>query len=172
MNNFKNLKTILYPNKILRTECSEVQDFNSLDLRALYKEMKRILKEDEGVGLAAPQLGIPLKILLVSPPDDEKDYFLINPHISFFSKKKAYALEGCLSLPGIFGSVLRPQKIKIKAVDINGEKIALNAKTMLARILQHEIDHLNGVLFIDKADQILEGADKLAVLQNESKAYI
>ncbi len=114
----------------------------------LIEEMKKILQENEGVGLAAPQIGVSQKIIVVDT--GEGIYSFLNPEISETSEEKIITKEGCLSLKGIWLDVSRFKKIKMEAENQEGEKISFEAEEILSVILQHEIDHINGKLFIDR----------------------
>ncbi|HMB25839.1 MAG TPA: peptide deformylase, partial [Patescibacteria group bacterium] len=111
-------------------------------------EMKETMVKKDGVGLAGPQVGVTKRLIIVNTKNGTKCF--INPEIVKKSWKKEAGEEGCLSVPGVYGSVKRSVRVVIHAYDRNGEKIKLETKGLLARIFQHEIDHLNGVLFIDK----------------------
>lgn len=117
-------------------------------IKALAKDMAETMRVNQGVGLAAPQVGVLKKIIIF-----EKDYrigetmALINPRIIKKSKEKSVDTEGCLSFPEIYIDIKRAKKVKVKALNIEGEKIEMEAEGLLARILQHEIDHLNGIVF-------------------------
>jgi peptide deformylase len=114
----------------------------------LIEEMKRILHENEGVGLAAPQIGVSEKIIVV---DTGKESFsLLNPKIVEKSEEKITTKEGCLSLRGVWLEVARSKKVKVEAENQQGEKVTISAEGFLAVVFQHEIDHLNGKLFIDR----------------------
>jgi len=114
-----------------------------------------------GVGLAAPQVGIPLRVIVIGLPDEE-DIALINPQIV---RRKGERLidEGCLSVPGYVGEVKRAEAVTVKGRDQTGKEIRIKADELLAHILEHEIDHLNGVLYIDR----LESMDKLRKIEPE-----
>jgi peptide deformylase len=137
--------------KILREPAKEI-DYIDADIYDLIKKMRTIMHDAEGIGLAAPQIGIPLRIFVAEV--DKKFYAILNPKIIKISRKKEEMVEGCLSLPGIYGKVKRPSKIIIEGLNPEGEKIKIKAWGLLARVFQHEIDHLNGVLFIDKAKEL------------------
>lgn len=134
-----------YPDPVLRKETSEITDFNE-ELGSFVSEMQRLMFENDGVGLAGPQIGFSLKIAIVYY--EERLYTLINPVI-IESSGEEYGEEGCLSFPGIYGRVKRPEKIRIKAQDINGTESIFEAEGFLARAFCHETDHLNGILLID-----------------------
>ena len=135
---------------VLRQVCFPVETFDE-KLHALLDDMKDTVKKEEGAGLAAPQIGVLKRIAVV---DVEEGYYeLINPVI-LIQKGEQTGWEGCLSVRGKQGLVSRPQKVKISYFDRNGEKHLLQAKGFFARAICHELDHLDGVLYIDKATQI------------------
>jgi len=117
----------------------------------LVKDMLDTLQEEGGVGLAAPQIGITRRVVIVRFEDKVETY--INPEIEILEKKKVESDEGCLSIYSIQGfQVGRSPRIKVRAMDLKGRDVEFIAEDMLARILQHEVDHLNGILFIDRLD--------------------
>ncbi|MBU0670551.1 peptide deformylase, partial [Patescibacteria group bacterium] len=141
-------------NKILRKKSADIpiEEIKKFDEAGLFEAMIAKMYEDDGIGLAAPQIGQSIQLCVIgkSAVPNGKDLILINPKITYYSKKTTLAEEGCLSLPGVEADVERPAKIRLKGVDKNGEKITLKAKGLFARVLQHEIDHLEGILFIDR----------------------
>jgi len=139
-------------NKTLRKKSKPIKSGDILDMEKLITDMTETMYEDDGIGLAAPQIGKNIQLCIIGSKvaPDEKDLILINPKITFFGKKKEVLEEGCLSLPDIFGDVERSVKIRLKAKDQNGKDITIKAKGLLARVIQHEVDHLNGILFMDK----------------------
>ncbi|PIU69328.1 peptide deformylase [candidate division WWE3 bacterium CG06_land_8_20_14_3_00_42_16] len=153
------MKQILtYPNPILKQQSFPVTNFG-LETQAVIDKMLDIVgKSDYSVGLAAPQIGKLQRIIAVSEIEGERTRLLplINPEIVFFSKETHEDYEGCLSIPFKVGLVERSTKIRIRALDRNGNKIKLKAAGLLAREIQHEVDHLNGLLFFDRtsADKI------------------
>jgi len=140
-------------NPILRQKSQPVEHLTK-EVRDLIIQMKKIMENNNGVGLAAPQINVSLRVIVCEV--DNKFYAFINPEIIKSSKKASSIEEGCLSLPDIYGEVKRPERIILKAINSNGKKIKLKAFGLLARIIQHEIDHLNGILFIDKAKNIIK----------------
>lgn len=135
---------------VLREKSRDVEkvDGGVLDL---VKDMLDTLQDEGGVGLAAPQIGIARRIVIVRFEDKVETY--INPEIETLDDRKVEGDEGCLSIYSIQGfQVERAPRIKVKAIDLKGENVEFIAEDMLARILQHEVDHLNGVLFIDRLD--------------------
>ena len=146
------------PNKILAktTEKVVLKDIKNGLYKELVLDMKKAMKENEGIGLAANQIGKDLSIFII----DEKlaaensvpeAYF--NPEITEYSKDADEMEEGCLSIPGYGASIKRSKKVKIKAVDENGNKIKLKARGFLARVLQHETDHLHGLVIKDRFNE-------------------
>jgi peptide deformylase len=133
----------------------------------LIKDMLKTVKLAHGVGLAAPQVSQSLDLALIyleeTPGLD--GLTIINPVITKASKETETAEEGCLSMPGVFGMVARPKKITITARNAEGKEFSITDDTFLARVLQHEIDHLHNVLIIDKFDQVTQGADLLPKYQ-------
>ncbi|OGB98895.1 peptide deformylase [candidate division KSB1 bacterium RBG_16_48_16] len=113
-------------------------------------DMIETMVEEDGVGLAAPQMNVSKRIMIAS--DLENIYVMINPEIEAYSEKSATDAEGCLSLPGLQAMVQRPEKVIVKALDREGKPLKITAKGLLARVIQHEVDHLNGVLYVDKMD--------------------
>ncbi len=146
-----NLKIVTYPNKILRKECKRVENASSKEIKDFVKEMKNVLEKHDGLGLAAPQVGKNLKICLAKV--DDELLVLINPKIKKLSGKKIVMEEGCISFPGEFYQIERFEKIKVQAEDLEGNKQIIRARKLLARVLQHELDHLEGTLFIDRIEK-------------------
>jgi peptide deformylase len=143
------LKVIEYPNPILRKKASKIKDFGSAELGKLISEMVEILKSAEGLGLAAPQVGKSRRVC-VAREENNNFMVLINPVITASSRKKIPISEGCLSFPGKFYSISRPESIKVRHIDEKGKKCKIKASGLLARVIQHEVDHLDGILFIDR----------------------
>jgi len=142
----------IYPDEILRKRAEEVTEFNS-ELRELVDEMLAIVKEQRAYGLAANQIGV-LKRVFVLDVDsdgnrDGQKLVFINPEI-IHAEGESVREEGCLSLPGLWKKVKRAEKVRVKAQDVNGKEFILDAEGLLARGIQHEIDHLDGVVFIDR----------------------
>lgn len=136
---------------ILREKAKEVKEINASILRLL-DNMKDTMYAANGVGLAAPQIGVPKRVIIVDIGDEEL-FELVNPEI-VFSEGLETDTEGCLSVPGVVGEVARAQKIKIKGLDRQGKTVEIEAEGLLARAFQHEMDHLEGILFIDKAQNL------------------
>lgn len=142
---------ILYPNPILRQKARKItkEEIQSPEIQELIFDMLEVMEKNEGVGLAAPQVGKSLRLCIIKK--DGQTFILINPKIKSKSWSKEIAEEGCLSFPGKFLPVKRSRRVKVAALDKEGKKIILKGEELLARAFQHEIDHLDGILFIDRA---------------------
>lgn len=142
------LEIVEYGDPVLRERARPVKQVN-VRIRVLAERLLKTMKEANGIGLAAPQVGISRRILVASL--DHKDYVLINPEIVSMEGREV-DIEGCLSFPSLQGEVSRAQRILIRALDRHGQPFEVRAEGLLARVFQHEYDHLNGVLFIDKVE--------------------
>lgn len=121
-------------------------------IKDILRRMEEMLAGNkEGVALAAPQIGEPLQIFIIKLAPDADFIIFINPIIKKISKKKQIVPEGCLSVEGVYGAIKRAEKLTVEAYDEKGKKFTRGASGLLAQIIQHEIDHLNGILFVDKA---------------------
>jgi len=158
------LKITTYPQSILRRTAKEVEVFNQ-ELKDLATDMAKAMYEDDGIGLAAPQVSISKRLVVLGDKDGKSFKAYVNPDITFCSKDKSVNEEGCLSLPKIYGLVQRAKKIHIKYQNLDGQWQKEKIKDFNAIILQHEVDHLNGILFIDRASKITQGQDLLDVLK-------
>ncbi|MCX8229037.1 MAG: peptide deformylase [Planctomycetota bacterium] len=154
------MNIILYPDPRLRTKNAPVDHFDS-ELADVTRAMFDLMYETEGVGLAAPQVGINRKLLVFNPSGDsecpEQEVILCNPKVLRKTEEKEYGEEGCLSFPDIRGSVSRFLGIVVQAQDLHGDSFELEFQDWEARIFQHEVDHLEGILFVDRfreADKI------------------
>ncbi|MCP4204913.1 MAG: peptide deformylase [bacterium] len=140
----------LYPDPVLRVDCSEVTAF-AQDLRKLAEDMVETMHAAIGVGLAAPQIGVEKRLVVVDATggeDPDAELILVNPVLSNETGTDHLA-EGCLSIPGFTEKVDRPLEVHVRAQNLEGETIEFDAEDLLARVICHEIDHLNGVLFVD-----------------------
>lgn len=155
------MEVLVYPDPILRRGGKAITTFDA-ELRQLADRMMEAMYEEGGVGLAAPQVGVSLKLLVLNPSGDKKDRsgerVLCNPKITK-KKEREFGEEGCLSFPGIQADVERWIAITVTYQDLDGKEQVLQTDGWLARIVQHELDHLDGVLFVDR----LTAADKLRV---------
>ena len=135
--------------EVLREETKKVTSFDS-SLRMLIDAMFDTLIEADGVGLAAPQVGVSKKFFVVDlRRGDDSKYVFINPEIIETSIEEGPYEEGCLSIPGFYREVIRPLRVRVQAQDVNGKYFTIDADGLLARVIQHENDHLNKTLFID-----------------------
>jgi peptide deformylase len=139
------------PDPVLRRKCVEVTSLNK-KTDFLIAEMQRVMRKANGIGLAAPQLGVASRIILIAP-NDFKPTILINPIITHMEGEQV-GQEGCLSIPGLYGDVKRHQMIKVEAMDRKGREFEFELEGLPARVVQHEMDHLDGVLFTDKVDPL------------------
>jgi peptide deformylase len=144
------LKIEMLGSDVLRKPAAEIQEIDE-ELRLLIEDMYETMYEAEGIGLAGPQVGVSRRVCVVDLNDGQTPRMaLINPRVVESGKQTDRAEEGCLSIPGVVGLVTRPAEIVVEALDPDGSRIRLEASDLLARCLQHEIDHLDGVLFIDR----------------------
>lgn len=137
---------------VLRQKCGPVKNFNK-ELWALLDDMKQTVRAERGAGLAAPQIGVPLRVVVIDV--EEGFYELVNPVI-ISTKGEQTGPEGCLSVKGKQGTVTRPNKVKAEYRDRNGKKHKLTADGFFARAVCHELDHLDGILYIDKAIEVYD----------------
>ncbi|MEA3464165.1 MAG: peptide deformylase [Patescibacteria group bacterium] len=148
MPNSKLLPIIINPNPILRKKSVEIKQIQAKQFQQLCLDMGRTMEEKDGVGLAAPQIGKNIRLIVINTKDGH--VCMINPKITKKSWAKEWGEEGCLSIPNVFGQVKRHKKINCEYLDKNGKEIKIIAQGLMARVIQHEIDHLDGILFIDK----------------------
>lgn len=135
---------------VLREPAVEVQEITA-EIKQLVEDMFETMYTEEGVGLAAPQVGISQRIIVVDPQEEGGQRFaLINPVVREVSKEVERGEEGCLSIPGLKDIVERPSSCVVEGLNPDGSERRIEAQGLLARILQHEVDHLNGILFVDR----------------------
>ena len=146
------LKIYKLGEEVLRQKSVPIKDTEINDeLRQLAVEMFETMDEANGVGLACPQIGKNIRMFVAMADDDVQRVF-INPQIIATSDDSVPYEEGCLSVPQVYENIMRPSKVTVQAQDQNGKKFTLEAEGLLARIIQHETDHLDGVIFIDRGD--------------------
>lgn len=143
------LSIVKHPDPILRRVALPLTESEIPHLQSLVAEMIETMHANKGVGLAAPQIGRSCRLIIVS--HKKGDIPMINPEISHRSLLKEWGEEGCLSIPGVFGEVRRSRRVSVRYTDTAGKVQTLQAAGLLARVIQHEIDHLDGILFIDSA---------------------
>ena len=157
---------VFLPEPVLRRKAKPVTKFDK-ELQTLIDDMIETMREAPGVGLAAPQVNVSQQLAVIeydededeeenedAPPKPKKLYVIINPEIIKTSEEKVMGIEGCLSIPGLQGEVERHESIQVKALNRHGSPVKLKVDGWMARIFQHEIDHLNGVLFTDRATRV------------------
>lgn len=159
------LPIVKYPNEILRRKTQPVKEITD-ETQKLIDNMLETLRDAPGVGLAAPQVNVSLRIAVIEysegeefddedlPPAPKKLYTLINPEITRTSTETLMGSEGCLSMPGLIADVERAESVTVTALNRRGQPVKIKASGWLARIFQHEIDHLDGVLFTDRAKEV------------------
>ena len=155
---------VLEGDEILRKQCREVSEVTDR-IKMTMEDMLETLRSQFGVGIAAPQVGI-MRRMFVAEPETGRVYYMINPVILEESGSQE-GDEGCLSIPGKIGTVTRPDYIKIEALDLDGEKKTYEFHDFDARVMCHEYDHLNGVLYIDKAVNIRDAEDDYSDYEDE-----
>ena len=148
---------VLLGEEVLRTKGVEIAEFDD-ELQALVADMWETMYHAEGIGLAAPQIGVSVRLCVVDVGvEDDPDagrFAIVNPVVSDAGKKVDKAPEGCLSIPGLEEVVSRPARVTVTGFDPAGEPIEIHAEGLMARALQHEIDHLDGILFIDRVSPL------------------
>ena len=145
------LQIVLYPDPVLRRRARPIERIDTLVRRVAHR-MLELMHAAPGVGLAAPQVGLPWRMFVASPTTQtEDDTVFINPRVVAASRAVADVDEGCLSLPDVTVNVRRPLAVRIEAIGLDGRPFTLEGRDLIARIWQHELDHLNGVLIIDRA---------------------
>jgi len=155
-------KVIKLPHPILRRTAHKVEKFDK-DLQKLVDDMIETMRDEPGVGLAAPQINLSQRLIVVEYPEDDsvpdakaKVFVVANPEIIEKSNETVSGIEGCLSVPNLYGQVERAEAITVAGQNQRGDAIKIKAIGWLARIFQHEIDHLNGVLFVDIAEKLYQ----------------
>jgi peptide deformylase len=166
------IRPVIGPNNpVLRRKARAVENPNTPAVQQLIDDMIATMRDAPGVGLAAPQVAASQRIAVIeyseTPEDAPEDfepekklYVIVNPEIAARSEEMVDGAEGCLSLPGYAGNVMRHKAVTVKALNRKGKPIKIKARDWLARIFQHEIDHLDGVLFIDRASKIWRTEDE------------
>jgi peptide deformylase len=145
------LPILIAPDQILKTRARQVRSADADLVRDLVPRMFAAMYRAPGIGLAAPQVGQSLRLIVIDlmPNDARQPYSLINPEVVAASEERATREEGCLSLPGQYAEITRPARVRVRYLDEAGARRELQADGLLAACLQHEIDHLDGILFVD-----------------------
>ena len=167
---------VIYGNEVLRKQCEEIAP-DYPEVKKLVEDMFQTLGEAEGVGLAAPQVGVLKRVIVIDTHDEEegeapRPLFLVNPEIVARSEEKICHEEGCLSVPDQHAEVMRFAEVRVRYLDYHGEAREVAADGLLAIALQHEIDHLDGILYIDrisrlKRQMLLKKLQKMRAEENE-----
>ncbi len=176
------LYIVHYPHPALREKAREVEDITP-EVRAVAQRMLELMRHAEGIGLAAPQIALPWRLFVCHVPVSEDNpldsdppcasaepLVCINPELTDFSSELEPYDEGCLSLPDITGAVRRPHEVTLTATNLEGNRFTLRAGGLLARCIQHEHDHLNAVLIIDKMQQLSRMKNRRAIKDLEAQA--
>ncbi|MBE0467791.1 MAG: peptide deformylase [Candidatus Desulforudis sp.] len=142
---------VSHPDPILREKAQEVKEITPR-IKKLVTNMIDTLRDASGVGLAAPQIGVPKRVLVVGAGDNV--IVLINPEIVSLEGEPELGEEGCLSLPGLWGKVNRAPRVTVRGYNLEGKQVGYNAEGLASRAFQHEVDHLDGILFIDRAVEV------------------
>ncbi len=171
------LRILHYPDPVLRKPADEIAAITD-EVRAVAHRMVQLMHDAPGIGLAGPQVGLSWRLFVLDVPEDPEDGRLadsdppeavaspriyINPRLSVFSRDLLPYEEGCLSIPGILGEVRRPSELTIEALNEHGERVAHRAGGLLARCIQHEVDHLDGRLIIDRFTPMARMKNRLAL---------
>ena len=167
-------KIVTLPEPVLKRKARAVNKFDK-ELQALLEDMVETMREAPGVGLAAPQIGLSDRIIVIEYYEREEDeenedapkkvWAVINPEIVKSSEETLLGVEGCLSIPGLVGEVERHAEVQVKGLNRHGKPMKIKAKGWLARIFQHEIDHLNGVLFTERATRVWRPSEEVETEQ-------
>ncbi|HMN14719.1 MAG TPA: peptide deformylase [Bellilinea sp.] len=159
---------VTVPHEVLRKKAKKVTDFDK-DFQQTVDDMIDTMREAPGVGLAAPQIGLLQRLIVVEyPKDDEvedspkKLYVLANPEIIEFSEEKEMGIEGCLSVPGLVGEVERSLGIIVRGHNRHGKPVKIKLENWVARVFQHEVDHLDGILYTDRATEVWKPSEEEA----------
>ena len=165
-------KIVTLPDPVLRRKAKPVTRFDA-ELQTLIDDMIETMRDAPGVGLAAPQVGVPEQVIVVEYVLDEDDeqapkklFIMLNPELKTTSKDTEVAVEGCLSVPCWQGEVERALAVTVKGLNRHGQPMKVKAKGWLARIFQHEIDHINGVVFTDRATKVWKPQPEQPPLDN------
>lgn len=146
--------------EILRKKSRVVETVDERIVELLNDMYDTLKASDDGIGLAAPQIGVLKRLVVIDLTEEDGEvYKLVNPVI-IRSKGEQVCREGCLSVPGVLGDVVRPKEVVVEALNEKGEKIKIKAKDLLAIVLCHEIDHLDGILFTDKATELFDNVEE------------
>lgn len=163
------LDIVTLPAENLRKPSEKVKFPLPPDFNRIIDEMIRVCRKYKGIGLAAPQVGLNIRLVIINLEEYGVPPFpLVNPEITKYSFKKIEPEEGCLSVPGAFGKIKRAEKVDVKAFNLEGKPLEFKADGILAHVVQHEVDHINGILFVDHLSK--QNRDKLMEEYNAGKS--
>lgn len=148
----KKLRLRYLGDPILRKKARRIDKITP-STRETIDAMWELMEKSHGIGLAAPQAGLSQRIIVVDTREAGERFALINPVIEWFGGKKTPLSEGCLSIPGVEAEVVRPSKVRVRGLDPDGREVEIEGSDLLAKVFQHEVDHLDGILFIDRLDE-------------------
>jgi peptide deformylase len=164
------LPILTYPDKILRKPTEPMVFPLSREAKKLIQDMIDTVRGNRGIGLAAPQIGKSFKLVVVNLEKSGMPLFVLsNPKVVSKGFQKIAIEEGCLSIPGVFGMVRRPKRVKVEAQNLSGEKITFTDDGWVSRVTQHEIDHINGKLIIDHIKKYTQGEELVKQWKKESR---
>lgn len=153
---------IKLPHPTLKRKAHKISDFDK-DFQKLVDDMIETMRAEPGVGLAAPQVNQSLRLIVVEYPEDDtveeaepKLFVVANPDFTYLSPETVKGIEGCLSVPNLLGEVERSRDVIVEGLDRKGKRMEIKASGWLARIFQHEIDHINGILYVDRAETLYQ----------------
>lgn len=152
------LSVLHFPDPRLRQPARPVEHFGTPALRERIEAMIHLMRKQHGIGLAATQVGLPLQLAVIELKDGPLT--IINPHLDVLAAETDDDEEGCLSVPRVYGTVPRAKRLRLRAVDVSGTPFEVNAAGLFARVIQHEYDHLQGALFLDRCTQITSGLEE------------
>lgn len=162
------LKIVFYPDPVLRTKADPIEAVDA-EIRAVAAKMLQLMREAAGVGLAAPQVGLSWRLFVANPTGQPvDDQILINPRLTEVDRATDRAEEGCLSIPDVTAVVSRSKRVTIEAMNLDGQLFTMPGDGLMARIWQHELDHLDGVLIVDRMAEIDRMANKHLLSDLES----
>jgi len=162
----------IYPDPCLFQEASTVDEVDD-GIRSLASEMLRTMYESRGIGLAAPQVGVSKRLIVINlaaQPEEGEEVVLVNPEVLDLSSEIVEGEEGCLSVPGVTGMVPRAAWVRVAGLDLEGRETEIEGEDLLARALQHETDHLDGILFITKLTPVDRSGAKQKLREMKAKA--
>ena len=171
----REIVTLNSGNPILKRKAQSVDDFGP-ELQTLIDDMVDTMRAAPGVGLAGPQVNVSQRVFVAEFGDEDDEeapkilYAVVNPEITRSSQETLVAAEGCLSVPGLLGDVDRPLEVTVIGKNRRGQPLKIKAKGWLARIFQHEIDHINGILFLDRAEKVYEPVEETEPDMEETEA--